>query len=165
MLVGAALHAQAIFALQDLIGGQGRILARDNHFGNGEVGVGESYGGGPFRRNAHARAHHVDLLAQQGGNDAVPVHGLMLDLEAHLLGDPVHRVHVEARGLAVLAHIGKGRIVGVDAVDIGFGRGRNGGAQGKSQSGETQRHFMMALPHGFDGMVFMLNRISSYRKN
>ena len=68
----------------------------------------------------------------------------MLHFEAHGLGDPVHGFHVEAGGLAVFTHVGEGRVVGIDAVDVGLGLGGHSHAE-HGEGGEHKRKTF----HGF----------------
>jgi hypothetical protein len=51
-------------------------------------------------------------------NDAVPIHRLMLHLEALILGNPVQRLDVKPVRNAVLVHKSKRRKVRIDAVDV-----------------------------------------------
>ena len=140
MFVGAALHAELGLALDGLFRRKGGVGRHENDLLNGVVRFGEGHHGRTLGGNAHARADHVDLLVHERGDEAVPVHGLMGDFKAHVLGDPVHGIHVEAGGLAVFADVGERGIVGVDAVDIRFrlGAGRHAqhGESGKD-AGKT----------------------------
>ena len=154
MFVGAALHAELGGAVDGLIGGELGIGGNENDLLDGVVGFGEGDHGGAFGGNAHAGADHVDLLVHEGGHDAVPVHGLMRDFKAHVLGDPVHGVHVEAGGFAVFADVGEGRIVGVDAVDVGFRLSAGGHAEhgeGRKEAGKT---FHVSLTKRLKVMIF-----------
>ena len=141
MLVGAALDAELDLAVVNLILGQLGPLLDDENLADGPVGIGEVGLRLTFGADAHAGAHHVDFLGEQGGDDAVPVHRLVLDGEAHLLGDPVHGIDVEAGGLAGFVHIRERRVVGVDAVDemLVRGHGRRSHADGEEESPEPEK--------------------------
>ena len=142
-LGGASLHAQ-LQALggEDLLRGELGVLGHQEDAGHLPVGLGEVHLLAALVGDAHAGADHVDLLGNKGRNNAVPCHGLVLDLEAHLFGDPVEAVNVEAGGLAGLfVNIGERRIVGINAVDIGFlGKGRCR-TEDQAQKGKCQNTF------------------------
>ena len=149
MLVGAALDAELDLAVVDLVFGDLGALLGDENLADGPVGIGEVRLRLAFGADAHAGADHVDLLGEQGGDDAVPVHRLVFHGKAHLLGDPVHGVDVEPGGLAGFVHVGERRIVGVDAVDevLAGGQGGGGKSDGEQQSSEPTKsnpfHFFL----------------------
>ena len=143
----AALHAQLDLLAQDVFRRQLGIGGHQKNTRNGPVGIGELHHLGAFRRDAHAGADHVDLFCQQGRNNAVPGHGFMGDFHAHGLGDPVQGIHVKTGGLAGLfIHVGKGRVVGVNAVYVAlFGKGGHGGQQ-RSQQCADKKFFHAHFP-------------------
>ena len=137
---GAALHAELDFFAQNIGRSQLGIGGHNKHARNRPVGVGELHNLGALRGDAHAGVNHVDLLGEQGGDDAVPCHGLVNHFKSHGLGYPVHGIHVKTSGLAsFFIHVGKGRIVGVNAVHIGlFGKCGHGGQHGGQQGADDK---------------------------
>ncbi len=86
--------------------------------------------------DGHAAGDDVDLLGVEAGDDAVPVHGLVGDLEAFfwaIQSTPPRR----SRWLAALVDEAKGGEVGVDAVYVCLLR-RQGAARGH-QAGERHQ--------------------------
>ena len=128
-----------------------QVLANQQGLANDDKGLGEVQAQVAFLGQGHARANHVELVGQQGRDDAVIAGGHQLQLDAHGLGHGFQQVDFEADDLTALVghferHIGR---VHADAQGTGFHRIIDGtGLSGKpGQRGGGKQNCRKKLFH------------------